>query len=92
MAGPSRNNSQNPNIQSEAASESLTTFNLMPTHTATSRTTVCPTEPLLFGDLGRRQVVADSSGGYLSSDGGALLLRQVDASLGLLHSHGHAAG
>ena len=56
---------------------------IMPTPTATSRTTVCPTEPLLFADLGRRQVVADFSGGYLSSDGGALLLRQVDASLGL---------
>ena len=55
----------------------------MPTTTATARTTVCPTEPLLFADLGRRQVVADFSGGYLSSDGGALLLRQVDASLGL---------
>ena len=39
-------------------------------------------EPLLFADLGRRQVVADFAGGYLSSDDGALLLRQVDASLG----------
>ena len=55
----------------------------MPTSTSASRTTVCPTEPLLFADLGRRQVLADFSGGYLSSDGGALLLRQVDASLGL---------
>ena len=55
----------------------------MPTRTSASRTTVCPTEPLLFADLGRRQVLADFSGGYLSSDGGALLLRQVDASLGL---------
>jgi hypothetical protein len=39
--------------------------------------------PLLFAELGRRQVVADFSGGYLSSDGGALLLRQLDAGLGL---------
>jgi len=40
-------------------------------------------EPLLFTDLGPRQVVADFSGGALSTDGGALLLRQVDAHLGL---------
>lgn len=33
-----------------------------------------------------RQVVADFSGGALSSDGGVLLLRQVDARLGLTHS------
>jgi len=41
------------------------------------------TQPLLFGDLGSRHVVADFSGGYLSGDGGALLLRQIDRSLGL---------
>ncbi len=40
-------------------------------------------EPLLFANLGPRQVVADFSGGTLSSDGGALLLREVDAHLGL---------
>ena len=40
-------------------------------------------EPLLFTELGLRQVVADFSGGALSTDGGALLLRQVDAHLGL---------
>jgi hypothetical protein len=39
--------------------------------------------PLLFEDLGRRQVVADFSGGTLSTDGGALLLRAVDRGLGL---------
>ena len=55
----------------------------MPTRTTASRTTDCKDQPLLFPDLGRRQVVADFSGGYLSSDGGALLLRQLDASLGL---------
>jgi Transposase DDE domain group 1 len=38
---------------------------------------------MLFQDLGLRQVVADFSGGSLSSDGGALLLRQVDLGLGL---------
>src|SRR5208282_5815641 len=39
--------------------------------------------PMLFSDLGSRQVVADFSGGTLSSDAGALLLRQVDINLGL---------
>jgi hypothetical protein len=48
----------------------------------------CPThnEPLLFTDLGSRNVVADFSGGTLSTDAGALLLRQVDANLGLTRS------
>jgi hypothetical protein len=39
-----------------------------------------------FQDLGSRQVEADFSGGTLSSDGGALLLREVDAHLGLTHA------
>ena len=38
---------------------------------------------MLFQDLGPRKVVADFSGGTLSSDGGVLFLRQVDLSLGL---------
>lgn len=38
---------------------------------------------MLFEDLGRRKVAVDFSGGDLSSDGGALLLRGVNASLGL---------
>jgi hypothetical protein len=58
----------------------------MPKHTTASRRTDCKDQPLLFQDLGHRQVVADFSGGFLSSDGGALLLRQVDASLGLTAS------
>jgi hypothetical protein len=41
---------------------------------------------MLFQELGSRQVVADFSGGTLSSDGGVLLLRQVDAGLGLSRS------
>ena len=40
-------------------------------------------QPLLFTDLGSRQVVTDFSGGTLSTDAGALLLRQVDINLGL---------
>ena len=45
--------------------------------------TDCKSQPLLFQDLGPRKVVADFSGGTLSSDGGVLLLRQVDRGLGL---------
>lgn len=45
--------------------------------------TDCSRQPMLFQDLGSRQVVADFSGGTLSSDGGALFLRQVDNNLGL---------
>ncbi len=50
--------------------------------TASSRTD-CTDQPLLFQGLGERNVVADFSGGTLSSDAGVLLLREVDASLGL---------
>jgi hypothetical protein len=55
----------------------------MKTHNTASSTTDCNDQPLLFQDLGTRQVVADFSGGTLSTDGGALLLRQVDQRLGL---------
>jgi hypothetical protein len=51
--------------------------------TTASSTTECKDQPLLFQDLGPRKVVADFSGGTLSSDGGVLFLRQVDRSLGL---------
>jgi len=54
-------------------------------HTASSATD-CNDQPLLFQDLGRRKVVVDFSGGTLSSDGGVLLVRQVDANLGLTQS------
>lgn len=40
-------------------------------------------QPLLFTDLASRHVVADFSGGTLSTDAGALLLREVDINLGL---------
>ena len=55
----------------------------MKTPLTASSPTDCKDQPLLFQDLGSREVVADFSGGTLSSDGGALLLRQVDANLGL---------
>jgi len=65
------------------ASEGLISLSQMKTlHTASS-TTDCKGQSLLFQDLGSRQVVADFSGGALSSDGGVLLLQQVDANLGL---------
>jgi hypothetical protein len=48
-----------------------------------SSSTECKNQALLFQDLGPRKVVADFSGGTLSSDGGVLLLRQVDRCLGL---------
>ena len=45
--------------------------------------TECKEQPMLFQDIGERKVVMDFSGGYLSSDGGALLLRQIDNGLGV---------
>jgi hypothetical protein len=55
----------------------------MKTPITASSETDCSAQPLLFQDLGNRNVVADFSGGTLSSDAGVLLLREVDASLGL---------
>jgi len=40
-------------------------------------------QSLLFDDLGPRRVQADFSGGQLSSDGGVLLLRQIDRGMGI---------
>ena len=39
---------------------------------------------LEFSSFGRRKVTASFDGGHLSSDGGALLLREVDKRIGLL--------
>jgi hypothetical protein len=55
----------------------------MKTPLAASSSTDCSKQPLLFQDLGSRKVVADFSGGTLSTDAGALLLRQVDNNLGV---------
>lgn len=46
--------------------------------------TKCNTDGIDFTRLGRRQVVADFLGGRLTSDAGALLLREVDRQIGLL--------
>lgn len=43
----------------------------------------CTQRQLDFGGVGRRVIDADFSGGDLSSDGGLLLLRQVDRRIGL---------
>ena len=55
----------------------------MKTPLTASSATDCNHQALLFQDLGPRKVVADFSGGNLSSDGGVLLLREVDHNLGL---------
>jgi hypothetical protein len=47
--------------------------------------TDCTRTPLLFSSLGRQQVVSDFDGGRLTSDAGALLLREVDRRIGLTH-------
>ena len=43
-------------------------------------------QSLSFDSLGSRVVQADFSGGHLSTDGGSLLLRQIDVRLGLCSS------
>lgn len=48
--------------------------------------TVCYQEELDFGRVNRRQVTADFRGGEVSSNGGAVLLRQADARIGLTQS------
>jgi hypothetical protein len=55
----------------------------MKTPRTASSGTDCKDQPLLFQDLGSRQVVADFTGGTLSTEGGVLLLRQVDRALGV---------
>ena len=54
---------------------------------ASPQSSLC-SEPLLFSfnELGSRQVIADFSAGYLSSDGGMLFLRQIDEGLGISRS------
>jgi len=46
--------------------------------------TDCNREPIVFSSLGGKQVVADFDGGSITSDAGALLLREVDRHLGLI--------
>lgn len=53
------------------------------TETRARLSTECQQASFQFQELGARQVVADFSGGTLSTDGGVLLLRQIDAGLGV---------
>jgi hypothetical protein len=71
------------NKEAVSASKGLNLLSQMKVHPTASSATDCKNQPLLFQDLGTRKVVADFSGGTLSSDGGVLLLRQADLSIGL---------
>ena len=46
--------------------------------------TECSVEQLSFQGVGKREIVARFDGGQLSSDGGGLLLREVERRTGLL--------
>jgi hypothetical protein len=46
--------------------------------------TDCTTNPIEFSRLKRRKIQADFNGGQLTSDGGAVLLREVNRHLGLI--------
>ena len=46
--------------------------------------TKCTHQPLLFTSLHRKKVQADFDGGAITSDAGALLLREVDQRIGLI--------
>src|SRR6266480_4136942 len=46
--------------------------------------TECSVEQLSFQGVGKREIVARFDGGQLSSDGGGLLLREVERGTGLL--------
>ena len=43
----------------------------------------CTVQQMVFGRVGRREIEANFGGGALSSDGGVLLVRQVDRKIGL---------
>jgi hypothetical protein len=47
--------------------------------------TECTTKSFAFHTLGRREVVARFDGGRITSDGGGLLLRQVERITGIIH-------
>jgi hypothetical protein len=46
--------------------------------------TDCNSQPIVFSSSGRRDVIADFAGGQITSDAGAVLLREVDRRLGLI--------
>ncbi len=46
--------------------------------------TECTSKSLQFSSLSRKKILADFEGGHLSSDGGALLLREANRRTGLI--------
>jgi hypothetical protein len=52
----------------------------------------CTDETVEFGRVGRRVVEASFDGGDIVSDGGVLLLKQVDERLGLTRAAAQALG
>ena len=52
----------------------------------------CTDSRMQFGRLGRRVIEADFDGGDLSSDGGLMLLRQIDQRIGLSRAAAAAIG
>ena len=48
--------------------------------------TGCNTQMLLFSSLGSKKIHADFNGGSLTSDAGAVLLREVDRRIGLINA------
>jgi len=51
--------------------------------------TECNTKQILFSSVGHKKVQADFSGGNITSDAGALFLREADRRLGLTESLAH---
>ena len=52
----------------------------------------CTETKVVFGRIGRRVIEADFDGGDLSSDGGLMLLRQIDQRIGLSRAAAAAIG
>jgi len=50
--------------------------------------TECNRRPLVLSSLGRKKIQADFNGGHLTSDAGAVLLREVDRRIGLIDALG----
>src|SRR5262249_32653943 len=48
--------------------------------------TDCSSQPLVFSSSQGRPVVADFDGGWLTTDAGVLLLREVEQRIGLIHA------